>query len=132
MFLNYLVPYLLQEQEYYKYEKSVEFPLPKKTKHYKVNYFVNQDFLSQFSSPESLREIEGKIENEYEDYLKKACEEAEEKQRNLKTRLVYYKEGSYNYNLLNNELKGLNMKICEKLGKFRKKKARIDEEREEE
>ena len=73
--------------------------------------------------------MEKDIENKYTSYLRINCQEKIQLKEDIQIKLMYYRKGSYYYNVLINELNKLDFKVCDKLNKYlRKIESHEDEE----
>ena len=105
--------------------------MKKKTHRYKINYYVGNDFKEKYKDNNELRTIEKEIENKYTSYLRINCQEKRQIKEELQIKLMYYRKGSYYYNLLINELNKLDFSVCDKLRKYLNKIQNNDNEEDD-
>ena len=123
IFIYFVLPYFYSytSSELYGFNQSVTNPYEKTTKRFKVKYFVGNEFKEKYISHEDIRNIEKEIEEKYLDYLNKTCEETKEAGNKLKKRLLYYKKGTLNYNMIIEEISKFNLTICNVSEKYHKR-----------
>ena len=131
MGLSYILPTLFQSKDLYVFEKNSDYPYEKKTHKYKISYFVGNDFKEKYKDNNEIRKIESEIENKYTSYLRVNCQERLQMKEDIQIKLMYYRKGSYYYNLLINELNKLDFKVCDKLQKHLKKIQKDDDEEDD-
>ena len=117
MGISYILPSLFKSKELFVFEKNSDYPYAKKTHRYKVEYYVGDDFKQKYNDNSKVRNIEKDIEKNYVTYLKINCEERQQTKEEIKYKLMYYRKGSYYHQLLLNELKKIDLGVCEKLKK---------------
>ena len=129
MGLTYILPTLFQSKDLFVFEKNNDYPYEKKTHRHKVSYYVGNDFLEKFKEKNEILKMEKDIENKYTSYLRINCQEKIQLKEDIQIKLMYYRKGSYYYNVLINELNKLDFKVCDKLNKYlRKIESHEDEE----
>ena len=129
MGLTYILPTLFQSKDLFVFEKNVDYPYEKKTHRHKVSYYVGKDFLEKYKEKNEILKMEKDIENKYTSYLRINCQEKIQLKEDIQIKLMYYRKGSYYYNVLINELNKLDFKVCDKLNKYlRKIESHEDEE----
>ena len=114
IFLYFVLPYFYSYtgSELYGFTRSVSNPYEKTTKRFKVKYYVGNEFKEKYISHEDIRNIEKEIEEKYLGYLNKTCEETKEAKEKLQKRLIYYKRGTLNYNMIMEDISKFNLSIC--------------------
>ena len=132
MGLTYILPTLFQSKDLYVFERSNDYPYEKKTHKYKINYYVGNDFKEKYKDNNETRKIESEIENKYTSYLRINCQEKMQLKEDIQIKLMYYRKGSYYYNILINELNKLDFKVCDKLQKHLKKIQKYEDEEDDE
>jgi len=115
MGLSYIIPTLFKSKELYVFEKNNDYPYAKKTFRYKVNYYVGDDFKQKYTDNNKIRNVEKEIENNYLTYLKINCQDRQQTKEEIKYKLMYYRKGTYYHQLLLNELKKIDLTVCEQL-----------------
>ena len=60
-------------------------------------------------------------EEKYLGYLNKTCEETKEAKEKLQKRLIYYKKGTLNYNMIIEDISKFNLSICNVSEKYSKR-----------
>ena len=68
-----------------------------------------------------IRNIEKEIEFKYVEYLNKTCEETKENKEKLTKRLIYYKKGTMNYDLIISDIAKVNLSVCDSFEKYNKR-----------
>jgi DnaJ family protein B protein 12 len=133
MGLTYILPNLFQSKDLYVFERHKDYPFEKKTHRYKINYYIGNDFKEKYKdkNKNELRIIEKEIENKYASYLRINCQEKRQLREEIQIKLMYYRKGSYYYNILLNELNKLDFNVCEKLWKYLNKMEKKDDEEDE-
>ena len=115
MGISYILPTLFKSKELYVFEKNNDYPYTKKTFRYKVDYYFGDDFKQKYKDNNMVRNAEKEIENNYVTYLKINCQDRQQTKEEIKYKLMYYRKGSYYYQLLINELKKIDLSVCEQL-----------------
>ena len=128
MGLTYILPTLFQSKDLYFFERSSDYPYEKKTHKYKINYYVGNDFKEKYKDIEEIRKVENEIEKKYVSYLRINCQEKTQIKEEIQIKLMYYRKGTYYYNILLNELKKLDFSVCEKLRKHLKRIQSTDDD----
>ena len=122
MSLSYFLPYIFRTKELYIFEKNnKDYPYEKKTRRYKINYYVGKDFEDKYKNLKDnleMRKIETEIENKYLTYLKIECQERNQLKEEIKYKMIYYGKGTYYYRILSRELEKIDFSVCEKLKKY--------------
>ena len=122
MSLSYFIPYIFRTKELYVFEKNnKDYPYEKKTRRYKINYYVGNAFQDKYKNLRDnleIRKIETEIENKYLTYLKIECQERQQLREEIKYKMIYYGKGTYYYRILNKELEKIDFSVCEKLKKY--------------
>ena len=131
MALTSILPSLFQGKDLYVFEKNKDYPYEMKTDSMKINYFVGNDFKKKYKDEIELRKIEKEIENKYTSYLRINCQEKIQLKEEIQIKLMYYKKGSYYYNILVNELNKLDFSVCDKLRKHLNKIESNDNEEDD-
>lgn len=124
IFVYFILPYFTSESSsssLYEFELGVANPYQKTTKRLKVKYYIGNEFKEKYVSNKDIRNIEKEIEYKYLDYLNKTCEETKENKEKLTKRLIYYKRGTLNYNMIMSDIAKVNMTVCEDYEKYNKK-----------
>ena len=58
------------------------------------------------------------IEYKYLEYLNKTCEETKETKEKFTKRLIYYKRGTINYNIIMEDIAKVDMSVCDNYDKY--------------
>ena len=117
IFIYFVLPYFYSSEEsvqLYGFTRSVSNPFEKTSKRFKVKYYIGNEFKEKYIRQKDIRNIEKEIEEKYLTYLNKTCEETKEAKKNLKKRLIYYKKGTINYNMIIEDLSKIDLTICNK------------------
>ena len=132
MGLTSILPSLFQSKDLYAFERNSDYPYEKKTHKYKISYYVGNDFREKYKDNNEIRKMESEIENKYTSYLRVNCQEKLQMKEEIQIKLMYYRKGSYYYNLFLNELNKLDFKVCDKLQKHLKRIQKNDDEEDDE
>ena len=98
----------------YGFTRSVSNPFEKISKRFKVKYYVGNEFKEKYIRQKDIKIIEKEIEEKYLSYLNKTCEETKEAKEKLKKRLIYYKKGTINYNMIIEDISKIDLTVCNK------------------
>ena len=118
MGISYILPTLFQSKDIFSFERHKDYPFERKTYRYKVNYYIGDDFKAKYKDNNELRKMEKDIENRYLTYLKINCQEKNQIKEEIQIKLMYYRKGSYYYQLLLRELEKLDFSVCQKLKEY--------------
>ena len=125
IFVYFIFPYFYSEttsdNSLYEFNLSVSNPFEKITKRLKVKYYIGDEFKEKFTRNKDIRNIEKEIEYKYLEYLNKTCEETKENKEKLTKRLIYYKKGTMNYDLIISDIAKVDMSICDNYEKYDKR-----------
>ena len=121
--IYFVLPYFYSysNSELYGFTRSVSNPYEKTSKRFKIKYYVGNEFKEKYISHEDIRNIEKEIEKKYLGYLNKTCEETKEAKEKLQKRLIYYKKGTLNYNMIIEDISKVNLSICNVSEKYSKR-----------
>ena len=125
IFIYFVLPYFYsssnETSSLYGFTRTVSNPFEKTSKRFKVKYYIGNEFKEKYISQKEIRNAEKEIEEKYLGYLNKTCEEAKESKEKLKKRLIYYKKGTANYNMIIEDISKLDLTICNKSDIYSKK-----------
>jgi DnaJ-domain-containing protein 1 len=125
IFIYFVLPYFYTSSNetgsLYGFTRTVSNPFEKTSKRFKVKYYIGNEFKEKYISQKEIRNAEKEIEEKYLGYLNKTCEEAKENKEKLKKRLIYYKKGTANYNMIIEDISKLDLTICNKSDIYSKK-----------
>ena len=124
IFVYFILPYFYSEStpnDLYDFNLSVSNPFEKITKRLKVKYYIGNEFKEKFVSNKDIRNIEKEIEYKYVEYLNKTCEETKENKEKLTKRLIYYKKGTMNYDLIISDIAKVDLSVCDNYEKYNKR-----------
>ena len=124
IFLYFVLPYFYSETkaaELYGFTQTTSNPYEKISKRFKVKYFIGNDFKEKYATHSDVRKVEKEIEGKYLEYLNKTCEETKEAKEKLKKRLIYYKRGTMNYDLIMEDISKVDLSICNVSERYSKK-----------
>ena len=117
IFIYFILPYFYSSEEYsplYGFTRSVSNPFEKISKRFKIKYYIGNEFKEKYIRQKDVRNIEKEIEEKYLTYLNKTCEETKEAKEKLKKRLIYYKKGTINYNMIIEDISKIDLTVCNK------------------
>ena len=132
MILTYILPNLFQKKEIYVFDKNLEYPIERKTHNYKVKYYVGKTFKEKYPNNTEIKKVEKEIEKNYLGYLKNSCDEKTRYKSELQFKKIYYQEGGYYYNIIQNEINKIDLSVCEKHRKYLRKYNKEDDDDDEE
>ena len=124
IFIYFILPYFYTPSintQLYGFIRTVSNPYEKTSKRFKVKYYIGNDFKEKYISHKDLRQAEIEIEEKYLLYLNKTCEETKEAYDKLKKRLIYYKKGTVNYNMIMEDINKFDISVCNKSEIYSKK-----------
>ena len=124
IFVYFILPYFYSEtsdNSLYEFNLSVSNPYEKTTRRLKVKYYIGNEFKEKFTTNKDIRNIEKEIEYKYREYLNKTCEETKENKEKLTKRLIYYKKGTMNYDLIISDIAKVDMSVCYNYEKYDKR-----------
>lgn len=117
IFIYFILPYFYSSEpsvQLYGFTRSVSNPFEKTSRRFKVKYYVGNEFKEKYIRQKDIRIIEKEIEEKYLAYLNKTCEETKEAKEKLKKRLIYYKKGTINYNMIIEDISKIDLTVCNK------------------
>ena len=117
IFIYFILPYFYSSEpsvQLYGFTRSVSNPFEKTSRRFKVKYYVGNEFKEKYIRQKDIRIIEKEIEEKYLTYLNKTCEETKEAKEKLKKRLIYYKKGTINYNMIIEDISKIDLTVCNK------------------
>ena len=117
IFIYFILPYFYSSEpsvQLYGFTRSVSNPFEKISKRFKVKYYVGNEFKEKYIRQKDIKIIEKEIEEKYLSYLNKTCEETKEAKEKLKKRLIYYKKGTINYNMIIEDISKIDLTVCNK------------------
>ena len=117
IFIYFILPYFYSSEpsvQLYGFTRSVSNPFEKTSRRFKVKYYVGNEFKEKYIRQKDIRIIEKEIEEKYLTYLNKTCEETKEEKEKLKKRLIYYKKGTINYNMIIEDISKIDLTVCNK------------------
>ena len=126
VFIYFILPYFYSSNNesssnLYGFTRTVSNPFEKTSKRFKVKYYIGNEFKEKYFNQKEIRNAEKEIEEKYLGYLNKTCEEAKQNKEKLKKRLIYYKKGTTNYNMIIEDISKLDLTICNKSDIYSKK-----------
>jgi hypothetical protein len=124
IFVYFILPYFYTpsiNSQLYGFTRTVSNPYEKTSKRFKVKYYVGNDFKEKYISHKDIRNVEKEIEDKYLEYMNKTCEETKENYEKLKKRLIYYKKGTLNYNMIMEDISKFDLSICNRSERYMKK-----------
>ncbi len=125
--VHFILPYFYKKStELYRFVQNASFPFEQTSERFKVKYYVGNEFKEKYSNDKDLKEIEKEIEKKYLGFLNKTCEEIKEEKEKISKRLIYYKEGTPNYDNILNEISKVDLSICDTLKNYEKKYESIE------
>ena len=117
IFIYFILPYFYSSEpsvQLYGFTRSVSNPFEKTSRKFKVKYYVGNEFKEKYIRQKDIRIIEKEIEEKYLTYLNKTCEGTKEEKEKLKKRLIYYKKGTINYNMIIEDISKIDLTVCNK------------------
>ena len=117
IFIYFILPYFYSSEpsvQLYGFTRSVSNPFEKTSRRFKVKYYVGNEFKEKYIRQKDIRIIEKEIEEKYLTYLNKTCEETKEAKEKLKKRMIYYKKGTINYNMIIEDISKIDLTVCNK------------------
>lgn len=120
IFVYFILPYFYSDtsSNVYDFIVSESNPFEKTTRRLKVKYYIGSEFKEKYTNNKDIRNIEKEIEYKYLEYLNKTCEETKETKEKFTKRLIYYKRGTINYNIIMEDIAKVDMSVCDNYDKY--------------